>query len=170
MPKLSGIPANRVAAIATWLMAFAAFVLGVVQVLPSGWQNYALIGSGLLVKVATTIKFLDGSQKWDALSFQQGIQQIEQPITKGEPIQTMPPMPPAALETAVQSVQRPILYDQEEELETGPPENAYDALDSAEWLENRAPEPAAPAGPPEVAVPIAGQAVPGAKPKSGARK
>jgi hypothetical protein len=128
---LKGIPANRVAAISTWLAAFAAFILGVVQILPSGWQNYALIGSGLLVKVATTIKFLDGSQKWDALTIGQMLKEIEAPIKSSTPIalydQEAPPMQMSMLE--------PVMSD---ELEAGPPDDAYEQLDSQQWLKNRA--------------------------------
>jgi len=78
---LKGIPANRVAVISTWLTAFVAFVLGIVQVLPEGWQNYALIAVALLTKVATTLKFLEGSQKWDALTIGQAMDQSSNPIS-----------------------------------------------------------------------------------------
>jgi hypothetical protein len=74
------LPANRVAAITTWLTAFVAFILGIVQVLPEGWQNYALIATGLLAKVATTLKFLEGSQRWDALTIAQGLDQPSNPL------------------------------------------------------------------------------------------
>lgn len=58
---------NRIAALATWLTGLSAFILGIAHTLPGTWANYALIAAGLLTKVVTTLKFLDGSQKWDAI-------------------------------------------------------------------------------------------------------
>jgi hypothetical protein len=62
------LTANRVAAIMTWLTGLAAFILGVAHTLPGRWPNYALAASGLLTKLVTTYKFLEGSQKFDALT------------------------------------------------------------------------------------------------------
>lgn len=62
--------ANRIALGATWLTGLGATVCGLAQVFPSGsqWANYALVGGGLITKVATSITFAAGSQKWDALT------------------------------------------------------------------------------------------------------
>lgn len=65
---MRSLSANRVAAISTVLGGLAAFIAGCAQVLPGAWPNYALAASGLLVKAVTVLKFLDGSQKWDALT------------------------------------------------------------------------------------------------------
>jgi hypothetical protein len=169
------IPANRVAAIATWLTAFAAFVLGIVQILPSGWQNYALIGSGLLVKVATTIKFLDGAQKWDALTIGQVVKTIEEPV-KSEPLPapstSLPPIPALDYTPPVQEAAlMPTSFETEDELDAGPPDDTYDALNSQQWLKNRAPTPApAPAQTaPTTSPPAAQRAVP-PRPSAGVKK
>ena len=69
MAKLQNIfPANRVAAVATWLAALAAFVLAIEGTLPTGWENAALAIAALLTKGATALKFMTGSQKYDALT------------------------------------------------------------------------------------------------------
>jgi hypothetical protein len=62
------LTANRVAAISMWLAGLAAFICGVAHTLPGAWPNYALAAAGLLTKLVTVIKFLDGAQKWDALA------------------------------------------------------------------------------------------------------
>lgn len=69
MGSLSQIfTANRVAALCTWLAGLAALILGVLHTLPGNWQNGALIGAGLLTKLTVALKYLDGAQKWDALT------------------------------------------------------------------------------------------------------
>jgi hypothetical protein len=62
------LPANRVAAIATWLAALGALILAVEGTLPTGWENAALAVAALLTKAATALKFMTGSQKYDALT------------------------------------------------------------------------------------------------------
>ncbi len=65
---LSFLTPARIAAIATFSAGLAAFILGVVQIFPQSWQNYALAAAGLLTKLATGLKFLHGSQQWDKLT------------------------------------------------------------------------------------------------------
>jgi hypothetical protein len=70
MSKLSEIlPANRIALGATWLAGLGATVCGLAEVFPNGsqWANYALVAGGLITKLATSITFALGSQKYDAL-------------------------------------------------------------------------------------------------------
>lgn len=59
--------ANRIAALSGALTGLAAFVAGAAQVLPGTWPNYALAASGLIVKLATVLSYLHGSQKFDRL-------------------------------------------------------------------------------------------------------
>lgn len=59
--------ANRLAAMSAAVTGLAAFVAGLVQVLPGTWPNVALAGAGLLTKLGTVLSFLDGSKKFDAL-------------------------------------------------------------------------------------------------------
>lgn len=60
--------ANRLAALSAAVTGLAAFVAGLVQVLPGGaWPNVALAGAGLLTKLGAVLSFLDGSKKFDAL-------------------------------------------------------------------------------------------------------
>jgi hypothetical protein len=60
--------ANRIAALAGTLAGLAALIAGLAQVLPGTWPNVALAAAGLLTKLATIVKFLDGSQRWDQLT------------------------------------------------------------------------------------------------------
>lgn len=69
MGSLSRIfTANRLAALCTWAAGLAAFILGIVHTLPGSWQNGALAAAGLLTKLVVGVKFLDGAQKYDALT------------------------------------------------------------------------------------------------------
>jgi len=61
------LPANRVAAGATWLTALAGLILAVEGTFPAAWQNTALAIAALLTKLVTTLHFMSGSQKYDAL-------------------------------------------------------------------------------------------------------
>lgn len=67
----SVLTANRVAAIATWGAGLAAFIAGISGTLPVGWQNGALVLAGLVTKLVTALKFMDGSQKFDELQTRQ---------------------------------------------------------------------------------------------------
>jgi hypothetical protein len=64
---LNLFPANRVAAIVAVLGGLAALVSGIAGVLPGTWPNVALAAAGLLTKLVTVIKFLDGAQKSEAI-------------------------------------------------------------------------------------------------------
>lgn len=65
--------ANRIAAISTFVAGLAAFVVGIASVPQlSQWQDTALAIAGVLTSLLTALKFLDGSQKWDALTVGQG--------------------------------------------------------------------------------------------------
>lgn len=79
------MPANRVAALATWLTGLGALVLGVTGTLPTTWQNTALIVGGLLTKGAVAVKFLDGSQKYDQR--EQWTNALATPTPKQQPVQ-----------------------------------------------------------------------------------
>lgn len=59
--------ANRVATIVTDLTALAAFIAALVGTFPTAWQNTALAIVAVVTKLANGLKFLDGSQKWDAI-------------------------------------------------------------------------------------------------------
>lgn len=61
------ITPNRVAAATTWTVGLSTFVYGIVGTFPHSWQSTALVVAGLLTKVATTLKFLQGSQNWDSI-------------------------------------------------------------------------------------------------------
>ena len=56
---------HRVLAFTTVATGLAAFISGIVGVLPGTWANYALAGAGLLTKLVATVKFLDGNSKWE---------------------------------------------------------------------------------------------------------
>jgi hypothetical protein len=72
---------NRVAAIATWLTGLAAFIASIVGTLPQGWQNAALGAAGLLTSAVTTLHYMTGSQKFDALQAQVDPAAIQAPPT-----------------------------------------------------------------------------------------
>lgn len=99
MPLSSIFTANRVAAISTWLTAFAALIVGVTGTLPIGWQNGAAVGAALLTKAVVTIKFMDGSQKFDALTAANAntkpLSELEQFIQE---IQSTPEIPQAIID------------------------------------------------------------------------
>lgn len=61
------LPPNRIAVIASILTSLVAFITGLAKVLPGTWESYALAGTGLAGQIITTLKFLEGSQKFDAL-------------------------------------------------------------------------------------------------------
>lgn len=65
------MPANRVAAIATWLTGLVAFITGVTSALPSGWQDKAGMIAGIITQLIVAIHFMTGSQKFDALALRQ---------------------------------------------------------------------------------------------------
>jgi hypothetical protein len=64
---LNILPANRLAAIATWLTGLAAFIGSVEGTLPGKWQDTALGIAGLLTSLAAAVHFMTGSQKYDQL-------------------------------------------------------------------------------------------------------
>lgn len=64
---MKNITPNRVAAGLTWLAGLGAAVYGVAGSLPEKWQPPVLIVAGLLTKTVVANKYLEGSQKWDAL-------------------------------------------------------------------------------------------------------
>lgn len=92
MPLSSIFTANRVAAISTWLTALAALIVGVTGTLPIGWQNGAAVGAALLTKAVVAVKFMDGSQKFDALTAASAkpLSELEQFIQE---IQSTPEIP-----------------------------------------------------------------------------
>ena len=61
------LPANRVAAITTWLTGLAAFITGITSTLPSSWQNAAIGIGGLITSLASALVFMIGAQKSEAL-------------------------------------------------------------------------------------------------------
>lgn len=61
------LPANRIALISTWLVALGAFIYAIVGTLPNSWQRFALMAAALSTKAVTVLKYLDGSQKSEAL-------------------------------------------------------------------------------------------------------
>jgi hypothetical protein len=62
------LPANRVAAIATWLTALGALIAAVEGTFPQSWQNTAVAAVALITKLVVTVHFMSGAQKFDALS------------------------------------------------------------------------------------------------------
>lgn len=67
------LPANRLVAITTILTALAGFIAGIAGVFPDAWQNTTLVAVALLTKLVTAIKFMDGSQKFDALKSNEAV-------------------------------------------------------------------------------------------------
>jgi hypothetical protein len=61
------LPANRVAALATWLAGIGTFVASVESTLPKSWQNAALGAVGIITSTVTALHYMSGSQKFDAL-------------------------------------------------------------------------------------------------------
>jgi hypothetical protein len=62
------LPANRVAAIATFLTGLAASIGSIENTLPGKWQNAALGIAGLATSAASGLHFMTGSQKYDQLT------------------------------------------------------------------------------------------------------
>lgn len=67
------LPANRVAALATWLVALGAFITAVEGTLPLSWQNTALAVAAVLTKLVVALHFMSGSQKFDAVTAQKEV-------------------------------------------------------------------------------------------------
>lgn len=66
MPNI--LPANRIAALATWLTALGALIAAVEGTLPAAWMNTALAIGALVTKLAVTLHFMTGSQKFDQIA------------------------------------------------------------------------------------------------------
>lgn len=77
-PITQAFPPNRIAVIASILTSLTAFITGIAKVLPGSWENYALAGTGLLGQVIATLKFLEGSQKFDALQARERLEYVRQ--------------------------------------------------------------------------------------------
>lgn len=98
----------RVVAATTILTGLAAFVTGIVGVLPHGWQNMALAGAGLLTKAVTAAKFLHGNSAWElspAGQIQAGQAEVQpsQPAAPAVSDVSIPeaPLPPAGLSAPI---------------------------------------------------------------------
>jgi hypothetical protein len=62
------LPANRVAALAAFFSGLGTSIAGLSQVLPSSAANEVAIISGVVIQVGTTITYLFGAQKSEALA------------------------------------------------------------------------------------------------------
>jgi cytochrome c biogenesis protein CcdA len=86
-------PANRVAAIATWLTGLAAFITGITNTLPTNWQDKAAMIAGIVTQLATALMFLWGAQKSEKLStinvpLQTAAEQLEEILKSTPPVVT----------------------------------------------------------------------------------
>lgn len=122
------LSANRVAAITTWLSGLAALILGVEGTFPAAWQNAALAMAGLLTKVVTMFKFLEGSQRSEALQTQVKLAGTPaQPASTAPAVPAPPPVSPATPAAIPERMSTDVPGVSEAELDVGPL-ISYDAL------------------------------------------
>lgn len=100
MPITQILPPNRLAVIATVITSLAAFIAGLAKAFPGSWESYALAATGLLGQVVATLKFLEGSQKFDALQARERLEHIRRQgavVPAGSAVTTFePPSLPAS--------------------------------------------------------------------------